>query len=156
MIRTTTNVTYNADGSIIRQVVEQEEIQPDATQPAPAGVPVPCADPDCDWCNAYAHFSDTADEPAQPADDGCGTKSCTECYPTQQAFAGQAGNAQDTVRSTYRPLSQSEATTLSDMKSRGQSLIIAIRESAPEGRERSIALTRVEEAVMWATKAITT
>lgn len=53
-----------------------------------------------------------------------------------------------------RPLTDEERVALSDIKDTGATLIHRINK-LPEGRERSLAITKVEEAVMWAVKGMT-
>ncbi|TCM58222.1 hypothetical protein C8J36_101121 [Rhizobium sp. PP-F2F-G48] len=60
----------------------------------------------------------------------------------------------DTVRATYKPLTDLQKEQMATVKSCGQELIEIIDGIGP-GRETSLAKTKVEEAVMWATKAVT-
>lgn len=59
------------------------------------------------------------------------------------------------VRHQYRVLSEAEKTGMTHIKDMGLGLIRAIEANVPEGREASLAKTRVEEAVMWAVKGLT-
>lgn len=57
-------------------------------------------------------------------------------------------------RTEYRELSLDEKTYIRMIKDSAGLLEIAIN-NAPDGREKSLALTKLEEAVMWAVKGIT-
>lgn len=57
-------------------------------------------------------------------------------------------------RKEYRELSVREQNLLWDIKRAAEELEASI-EPAPDGREKSIALTKLEEAVMWAVKGVT-
>ena len=57
-------------------------------------------------------------------------------------------------RTEYRELSAAEQITLRDLKEAAEELEAHILD-APDGREKSLALTRLEEAVMWAVKGVT-
>ena len=59
------------------------------------------------------------------------------------------------VRHQYRVLSDSEKAAMMYIKDAGQALIEAIRGQTPSGREQALAVTKAEEAVMWAVKHIT-
>lgn len=61
----------------------------------------------------------------------------------------------DTVRSVYRELSPADKDGVRIVKEAGQDLINAIENRMKPGRERSLAPTKAEEAVMWAVKGIT-
>lgn len=64
----------------------------------------------------------------------------------------------DTFRLAYRQLTPTEKQTLHNMKLRAQELLEEFDRIAADvgaSRELSLAVTRLEEAVMWATKAIT-
>jgi hypothetical protein len=65
----------------------------------------------------------------------------------------------DTVRSTYRELSDAEKADLLGLKTAGQNLIDYINSLRSHGkgtqRELALALTKAEESVMWATKGLT-
>ena len=56
----------------------------------------------------------------------------------------------------YVPVTQSaaQADALDDMREKFKALDAHIRIAAPSGRERSLALTALEESAMWATKAV--
>lgn len=60
----------------------------------------------------------------------------------------------NTMRHQYRVLSDDEKASMLSIKDMGLSLHDMISRLGP-GREVSIAKTKVEEAVMWAIKAIT-
>lgn len=55
---------------------------------------------------------------------------------------------------TYRVLSAAEKAAVERVKAAGAELIAAIR-LTPQSRETALAITRAEEAVMWAVKGIT-
>lgn len=57
-------------------------------------------------------------------------------------------------RKVYRDLSQDEKKLCSDIKETAEKLEILI-ENVPKGREKSIAMTKLEESVMWSIKALT-
>jgi transcription initiation factor TFIID subunit TAF12 len=54
------------------------------------------------------------------------------------------------VRHQYRVLSDAEKAGMVHLKDMGLGLIRAIEANVPEGREASLAKTRIEEGVMWA------
>ena len=56
-------------------------------------------------------------------------------------------------RNTYRTLTADEAARIGNIKVMAERLEEAI-DSIPDGREKSLALTKLEEAVMWACKAL--
>lgn len=58
-------------------------------------------------------------------------------------------------RGTYRQLTEQERESLRDVKRYAEVLAERIEKSVPLGRERAIAYTKLEEAVMWAVKGIT-
>lgn len=60
----------------------------------------------------------------------------------------------NTVRHTYRVLSESEKATMRAIKDDGQEFLELVA-SLGNSRELSIAKTKIEEAVMWAVKHIT-
>ncbi len=59
------------------------------------------------------------------------------------------------VRHEYRVLSESEKRQMKDVKDMGAELLDYITGELPSSRETSLAKTKVEEAVMWAVKGIT-
>jgi|HubBroStandDraft_6_1064221.scaffolds.fasta_scaffold01098_7 hypothetical protein len=59
------------------------------------------------------------------------------------------------VRHQYRVLSDPEKAAMVRLKDLGLGFLKAIDDCVPVGRERSLARTKVEEAVMWAVKGLT-
>ncbi len=57
-------------------------------------------------------------------------------------------------RTIYRELSAGEAQLVVDIKRKAEDLA-RLMDAAPVGRERSLAMTKLEESVMWAVKGIT-
>ena len=57
-------------------------------------------------------------------------------------------------RNEYRDLSDEEKQLVIDIKDFADKFAI-VADSVPNGREKSIAFTKLEEAVMWAVKATT-
>lgn len=60
----------------------------------------------------------------------------------------------NTMRHTYKILTGEEKAKMTSIKDKGAALLEEISRLG-EGREISIAKTKVEEAVMWAVKALT-
>ena len=58
-------------------------------------------------------------------------------------------------RPQYRPLSDMEKADIDDIKHDALVLSATITASLDDCRERSIALTKLEEAVMWAVRGVT-
>lgn len=58
------------------------------------------------------------------------------------------------VRSEYRTLSEIELGKIREIKDIGQHFINTLK-TFPSSRENSLAITKIEEAVMWATKGAT-
>jgi hypothetical protein len=59
------------------------------------------------------------------------------------------------VRHQYRVLSDAEKKNMVAIKDLGVEFLAAIEVCVPQGREASLAKTKVEEAVMWAVKGLT-
>ena len=59
------------------------------------------------------------------------------------------------VRHQYRILTDAEKAAMVRVNDLGLDFITAIDACVPHGRERSLAKTKVEEAVMWAVKGLT-
>lgn len=57
-------------------------------------------------------------------------------------------------RKEYRALTNMEKQTVKDIKTYAEALEVII-ERVPSPRERALALTKLEEAVMWAVKGVT-
>jgi hypothetical protein len=62
--------------------------------------------------------------------------------------------ANNAVRHTYRVLSDAEKTQMITIKDQGAAFIETCHAIGPS-RETSIAITKMEEAVMWAVKHVT-
>ena len=60
---------------------------------------------------------------------------------------------QQIFRPTYRELSQAEKDTIDRIKAKA--LDLAAEFNPTDSREKSLALTKLEESVMWAVKGIT-
>jgi hypothetical protein len=60
----------------------------------------------------------------------------------------------NSFRHQYRVLTEAEKADMVAIKDRAADLEAAINKTAPS-RERSLAITRLEEAVMWAVKGVT-
>ena len=74
--------------------------------------------------------------------------------PAKVSSASDERTVNNTVRHQYRVLTDDEKSAMLAVKDAGQALIDAI-ESLEPSRERSLAVTKAEEAVMWAVKGIT-
>lgn len=61
----------------------------------------------------------------------------------------------DRYQTEYRQLTDAEKKAVGDIKNLASKLSELIEETAPGGRPSSIALTKLDECVMWATKSIT-
>jgi hypothetical protein len=59
------------------------------------------------------------------------------------------------VRHQYRVLTEPEKRAMVALKDAGLSFLDLINSTVPQGREASIAKTKIEEAVMWAVKGLT-
>lgn len=53
-------------------------------------------------------------------------------------------------RFTYHPPSEDRARCHVMIREHGKALVELINEMVPDGREKSLAITKVEESVMWA------
>lgn len=60
----------------------------------------------------------------------------------------------DLFHTTYRELSDEEKGIVAEVKDQASALYGAIAKIA-DGREKSLAITKLEEVVMWAVKGIT-
>jgi transcription initiation factor TFIID subunit TAF12 len=63
--------------------------------------------------------------------------------------------ANNVVRHQYRVLTEEEKASMVSIKDWGLGFIREIDNKVPAGRERSLAITKIEEAVMWAVKGLT-
>jgi hypothetical protein len=73
-------------------------------------------------------------------------------------FVGSASDERttnNTVRHQYRVLSDAEKEAMVRIKDLGILFLDLVDEVVPQGREASLAKTKVEEAVMWAVKGLT-
>jgi hypothetical protein len=61
----------------------------------------------------------------------------------------------DVMRHEYRELSDEEKCSINYIKDAGEELLRTIRGQSSESRERSLAITKVEEAIVWAVKGLT-
>jgi hypothetical protein len=59
------------------------------------------------------------------------------------------------MRHEYRVLSEAEKSAMVRLKDEGIAFSWMIDQIVPEGREASLAKTKIEEAVMWAVKGLT-
>lgn len=69
--------------------------------------------------------------------------------------ASDERTANNAVRHQYRVLTEQEKASMLLIKDWGVDFLRLIDTAVPEGRERSLAKTKVEEAVMWAVKGLT-
>lgn len=63
-------------------------------------------------------------------------------------------SASDTVRHTYRVLTDDEKASMLAIKDAGQALIDLINATG-KSREYSLAVTNAEQSIMWAVKGLT-
>lgn len=59
------------------------------------------------------------------------------------------------MRHQYRVLSDAEKEQMVRIKDWGAQGLNMLQDCVPQGRERSLAITKLEEAVMWAVKGLT-
>lgn len=69
--------------------------------------------------------------------------------------ASDERTANNAVRHQYRVLSDDEKAAMIAVKDAGAAMLDAITQHCIPRRETSLAVTKVEEAVMWAVKGIT-
>lgn len=60
----------------------------------------------------------------------------------------------DPFRTQYRPLNADEAHSIARIKALASDLWVAI-EGVPDGREKALAKTNLQQAVMWAVNSVT-
>lgn len=53
-------------------------------------------------------------------------------------------------RFTYHPPSEERAVKHIQIREHGKALVELLNEVVPDGREKSLAITKIEEAIMWA------
>jgi hypothetical protein len=77
--------------------------------------------------------------------------------PTEQYVASESDKrtVNNDVRHQYRVLSEPEKKAMVAIKDYGREFIAHLDRVVPQGRELSLAKTRIEEAVMWAVKGLT-
>jgi hypothetical protein len=61
----------------------------------------------------------------------------------------------NTMRHQYRVLTDGEKHDMVRLKDMGLTFLCLIDDCVPQGREASLAKTKIEEAVMWAVKGLT-
>ena len=61
----------------------------------------------------------------------------------------------NTMRHQYRVLNDDEKAKMVRIKDWGAQGLNMLQDCVPVGRERSLAITKLEEAVMWAVKGLT-
>lgn len=61
----------------------------------------------------------------------------------------------DLFRKTYRPLLETEKLAMAGLKDAAQTYADALEKFVVPSREKSLALTKIEESVFWAVKSIT-
>jgi hypothetical protein len=59
------------------------------------------------------------------------------------------------MRHQYRVLSDAEKAQMQAIKDKGLDFVTYLEQNVAPSRERSLAVTKMEEAVMWAVKGIT-
>lgn len=74
--------------------------------------------------------------------------------PNHVDSASDARTVNNTVRHTYRVLSDAEKTQMQDLKDKGLAFIEACN-AIGASRELALAVTNAEQAVMWAVKHVT-
>jgi hypothetical protein len=57
-------------------------------------------------------------------------------------------------RFTYCPPKNDQATRYENLRTAAKGLALLINEYCPDSREKSVAMTKLEEAVMWANASI--
>ena len=65
-----------------------------------------------------------------------------------------ATNEDLVVRFTYHPPKEDQQLRYQALRSHGHALALLINETTPVSREQSLALTKLEESIMWANAAI--
>jgi hypothetical protein len=53
-------------------------------------------------------------------------------------------------RFTYHPPSEERAIKHVQIREHGKALVELVNEAVPDSREKSLAITKIEEAIMWA------
>jgi hypothetical protein len=77
--------------------------------------------------------------------------------PTEQYVPSESDErtVNNDMRHQYRVLSEPEKKAMVAIKDYGREFIAHLDNVVPQGRELSLAKTRIEEAVMWAVKGLT-
>ena len=77
--------------------------------------------------------------------------------PTEQYVASESDErtVNNAMRHQYRVLSDAEKAHMVRLKDLGLEFVQSIDNCVPNGREASLAKTKIEEAVMWAVKGLT-
>lgn len=57
-------------------------------------------------------------------------------------------------RFTYHPVTPEKAVRFNILRDHAKAFGMLIKEACPEGRERALAITKLEELIMWANAAI--
>lgn len=63
-------------------------------------------------------------------------------------------NTSDPFRRSQKKLTAKQREAIDDLKNQAMLLHHEMVELCPDGREKSLALTRLEESIMWATKSL--
>jgi len=74
---------------------------------------------------------------------------------TEVASESDERTVNNTMRHEYRVLSDDEKAKMLRLKDAGMAFLDVIEFCTPKGREASLAITKAEEAVMWAVKGLT-
>lgn len=78
-----------------------------------------------------------------------------ERYVDSESDERTVNNDPNAVRHQYRVLNDAEKAAMVRIKDWGANGLNILQDCVPVGRERSLAITKLEEAVMWAVKGLT-